>query len=72
MEVLKIFEVIRSWLESGLAESNLTPSVSQDVLQKSTPTQIRRLIFNISDSKEYVHGFVGEFSSAKRLSKHFA
>ena len=38
---------------------------------RSIPTQIRQLIFRISNSKGHVDGFVGELTSAKRLEKHF-
>jgi len=49
----------------------LTESVYKVVSQKSIPTQIRQLIFYISNSKEYVDGFVRELTFAKRLYKHF-
>ena len=39
----------------------------QVVLSKSIPTQICQLILHISNSKEYVDGFVGELTSAKGL-----
>ena len=48
--------------------SYLTHSVFKGVLQKST--QIRQFILYISNSKGLVDGFVGELTSAKRLSKH--
>ena len=50
--------------------SHLTHSVVKAVLQKSVPTQIRRLTFHISHSEAYVDGFVGELTSANRISKH--
>ena len=50
--------------------------ISRKVFTKSFcksqfPTRIRRLILHISYSKGYVDGFVGELTSANRLSKHF-
>ena len=44
---------------------------NQVVLQMSIPSQIRQLILYISNSKGHADGFVGELTSAKRLSKHF-
>ena len=44
-----------------------TPNLNR--LQKSTHTQMRQLILHISTSKGQVGGFVGELTSAKRLSK---
>ena len=49
----------------------LTQSVFKVVLHESIPTQIRQLILYIINSQGYVDGFVGELTSAKRLSKHF-
>jgi len=51
--------------------SYLTPSVFKVVLRKPIPTQIRQLVLYISNSKEYVDGFVRELTFAKRLQKHF-
>ena len=52
------------------ADFNLTESVFNVVLQKSIPTQIRKLILYISMSEERVDEFMRELTSAKRLCKH--
>jgi len=45
----------------------LTHSVAEVVFQKSIPTQIRQFIFNISNNKGHVDGFVWELTPAHRL-----
>ena len=49
----------------------LTQSAFKVIVQKSIPTQIRRLILHISKDKGYVDGFLGELIFAKRYKKHF-
>jgi len=49
----------------------LTESVHKIVLQKSISTQIRQLIFCISNNEGQVDGFVGELILAKRLYTYF-
>ena len=48
----------------------LTQSLFGVVLHESDPSQIRQLILYYFQSKEYVDGFVWEFTFAKRLLKH--
>ena len=51
--------------------SYLTKSLSQVVLQKSIPTQIRQLLLYISNDEGLIDGFVRELTFAKRRCKHF-
>ena len=51
--------------------SYLTETVYKIILQKSGPTQIRRLLLYISNSRGSIDGFVGELTSTKRLPKTF-
>ena len=49
------------------ARFNDTQSVFKVGVQKSIPTQIRQFIFNISNNKGHVDGFVWELTPAHRL-----
>ena len=44
----------------------------KDCFAESIPTQIRQRNLHVSNRQGYVDGCVGELTSAKRLSKHFA
>ena len=48
-----------------------TQTVFEGILQKTNLPQSRQRVLYISNSKGCVDGFVGELTSAKRLSKHF-
>ena len=66
---------MRTWIQfktlsCAVWRGYLTQSVLKVVLQQSIPKQIRQLIPDISNSKGYVDGFVGEMNFAKRLEKH--
>ena len=49
----------------------LTQSIFKDVLQKSSPAQIRQLILYNSNIEGSVDEFVRELTFAKRLYGHF-
>ena len=63
--------LLNSRVKRGRSQYHLRSSVSQVVLRKPTPTQIRQLCFYHYRYNPQVDEFVGELTFAKRFLKHF-